>query len=387
MPLVLGWLLGRDQRSGLVSTVSVCFLLLLLALLSTVLSLAFSGQFRARTLNFSWPRRLGLKITPRRIQFLGIGLVGLAMYLNGLNPYKLRFQGLSGYPPEGRPVFLSEVENTERQRLGQVIPEIRDPRHGSGLIDDRVMLGRWSSLHESSPALTASIVNDPDGQRLPRLAIVACSGGGLRAAIWTAFVLRSIEATIPEFPQHTRMIFWRFRRHAGASYYVSSLAPSSEAGGLPRSLSSLEPFIERLDTNFLAQAIRALAFNDFLTLISPFTQTTDRGQELEAAWVDRLPALQGVTFEDLLRRGEARAGAAIAGLLADDRRGLQAVADQQYRPGPAHAQSRSFRPSDPARILRLKLLGVSLLLAIGGRAVLAWTPRLRADFWSARPRG
>ena len=47
LPLLLGWFLASDQQSGLVSTVSVCFLLLLLALMSTVLSLAFSTQFRA----------------------------------------------------------------------------------------------------------------------------------------------------------------------------------------------------------------------------------------------------------------------------------------------------------------------------------------------------
>ena len=91
MPCLIVHLLSDVQRVGLASTLSLCFLLLFFALLSTSLSLAFAIPDDHDVAPFR-------RVTPRQVQTAGVLILFGVVLLNGVNPYKLQFDHLPGYP-------------------------------------------------------------------------------------------------------------------------------------------------------------------------------------------------------------------------------------------------------------------------------------------------
>ncbi|MFV8752056.1 hypothetical protein ACNOYE_16035 [Nannocystaceae bacterium ST9] len=75
------------------------------------------------------------------------------------------------------------------------------------LLDDREVLERWRARFD----------------RAPRLVVVASSGGGLRASLWTARVLTELEAGIPGFADHVRLVTGASGGMVGAGIWVATL--------------------------------------------------------------------------------------------------------------------------------------------------------------------
>ncbi len=97
---------------------------------------------------------------------------------------------------------------------------------GSGhpeLLDDETVFAAWHDHVHS--------------QRKPLLAVVATSGGGIRAAAWTAATLDHLEGELaakewyegPGFPYHIRLVTGASGGMVGAAFYVASLTPPSRA--------------------------------------------------------------------------------------------------------------------------------------------------------------
>ena len=145
------------------------------------------------------------------------------------------------------------------------------------LLDDQQVLERW--LARRSEVLKA-------GQK-PKLVVVAVSGGGIAAAVWTALNLRLLESILPKaFPEHVRRLVTSASgtAHAGrASYYVASLREGADgdvsAGG-GRDL------VADLRADSLTPVVRRFIFADAVAVFFPWRQYHDRGRILEQAWVE-----------------------------------------------------------------------------------------------------
>ena len=87
------------------------------------------------------------------------------------------------------------------------------------LLDDEQVLKRWRAQFDAPP----------------RLVVIAASGGGLRASLWTAQVLDRLERDIPGFPRHVRIVTGASGGMVGAGIWVATLQVAGDqqaaAGG------------------------------------------------------------------------------------------------------------------------------------------------------------
>lgn len=129
--------------------------------------------------------------------------------------------------------------------------------------------------------------------RKPKLVIVTVSGGGIRASVWTSVVLRKLETTLgADFPYHIRLITGASGGMVGGSYYVTSLAPPSDAvlGGGTANFSalhgaSIDAFVEQMATDQLDAVAGRMLFADLPGALNPFRKKGDRGRTLEQTWI------------------------------------------------------------------------------------------------------
>ncbi|MBI1917607.1 MAG: patatin-like phospholipase family protein [Planctomycetes bacterium] len=156
------------------------------------------------------------------------------------------------------------------------------------------------------------------------LILIAVSGGGSRAAVWTFLVLKRLELEFAkkgiDFPSHVRMITGASGGMLGASYYVSTLPPPDQRPlDKPQFREAREEDLDqqqkRLGADFLTPLMKCLVFNDVPAWLSPWPARTDRGRGLEDAWNRHLlqppftperadkPGPLEMTFADL-RKGE-----------------------------------------------------------------------------------
>jgi hypothetical protein len=145
----------------------------------------------------------------------------------------------------------------------------------------------WPTRGETQLASGQAAMRCEPGPR-PRLALVATSGGGIRAAVWTAHVLSKLQGPegVPGFHRYVRLVTGASGGMVGAGAWVAGLQP----GGLPEAESL--PVMVRQDS------LSAAA----IALLLPFGES--RGRALESAWVRHTGGLLGRTFGEL-RRGEA----------------------------------------------------------------------------------
>lgn len=172
------------------------------------------------------------------------------------------------------------------------------------------------------------------------LVIIAVSGGGIRAAVWTFAVLKELELWFAgldpptDFPSHVRIIAGASGGIVGASYYVASL-PHPDQRPLPDCRRrDLEEQQSWLASDFLTPLFQRGALSDFPCWLSPWPMRHDRGRALEEAWsyhLKRPGARPGpgegvldLTFDDL-RPGEKdgwRPSLVISPMLVEDGRRL-----------------------------------------------------------------
>jgi hypothetical protein len=125
----------------------------------------------------------------------------------------------------------------------------------------------------------------------PRLALVSTSGGGIRAAAWTAHVLSKLESResgVPDFHRYVRLITGASGGMMGAGAWVAGL----EADGTPAGADALPPQVKE---DSLSPAA--------IALLLPFG--AGRGRALEEAWKEHTKGRMARTFWEL-REGEAR---------------------------------------------------------------------------------
>ena len=217
-----------------------------------------------------------------------------------------------------------------------------DSRFEGGLVDDTQSLLNWCKRQPVQE----------DGRK--RLVIVATAGGGIRAAYWTAVVLRRLELACEErhisFPQHTRLITGSSGGMLGAAHYVSSL-PETSVDVAPEGLSAAssddpseprhqtESARRRLDRVVEAAGVDGLGSATFGLLMRDIPSLghfpLDRGERLQLAWeapwkeaatrdASASPLGVHLTFADLCRgeREGWRPSLVFSPMMVDDGRQL-----------------------------------------------------------------
>lgn len=127
--------------------------------------------------------------------------------------------------------------------------------------------------------------------------VVAASGGGIKAAAWTARVLTGLEEdSRKNFAQNSRIFGDSVRLisavsggSVGAMYFVS--AYDANGAGLPADASDLEETVGHAEASSLDDIAWGLVYPDFLRTfpLAPFLKHLDRGEALEAALTRELP--------------------------------------------------------------------------------------------------
>ena len=140
------------------------------------------------------------------------------------------------------------------------------------LLDDQQVLERW--LARRSAALKA-------GQK-PKLVVVAVSGGGIAAAVWTALNLRLLENILPKaFPEHVRLVTGALRRHARE--HPITWRPLREGADGDVSARGGRDLVADLRADSLTPVVRRFIFADAVAVFFPWRQYHDRGRILRAS--------------------------------------------------------------------------------------------------------
>jgi hypothetical protein len=109
---------------------------------------------------------------------------------------------------------------------------------------------------------------------VPRPLILVCaSGGGIRAATWTAAILAQLNDS-PNFRPAVRLITGASGGMVGSAVWVASL----QNGGTPRDI------VAAVAGDALSAAAHRLVYRDIPFAFLPFINDDNRGQALEQAW-------------------------------------------------------------------------------------------------------
>ena len=128
--------------------------------------------------------------------------------------------------------------------------------------------------------------------------VVAASGGGIKAAAWTARVLTGLEESNPRiFGDSVRLISAVSGGSVGAMYFVSEYG--ANGAGLPSNPKDLEEGVARAEASSLDDIAWGLVYPDFLRIFVPVFEHLDRGRALEAALTRELPNREHHLFSPL----------------------------------------------------------------------------------------
>jgi hypothetical protein len=239
-------------------TFAICALLGLVGLAYSVLGYMFLGSTRVvRPFGMQWPRVwIGV----------GAGLLAVAAVMANHLPYLYHFPNLS-YAPADR-VNLSQQFAQEAKADG--MPE------RARLVNESDALDAWRG-DPSQPKRT--------------LVVVAVSGGGIRAAVWTAVVLRTLEDMIPDFSYHVRLVTGASGGMVGAALFVQTVdPPGRNPGGAPHATGMLPKVVDTSARDGLTRVAKQLVLHDLPRAFLPFElgSVADRGTRLEHTWTDEM---------------------------------------------------------------------------------------------------
>jgi hypothetical protein len=187
----------------------------------------------------------------------------------------------------------------------------------AGLIDSelplRAMCARWQQQHPGTK---------------PRVVIVCTSGGGIRAAVWTAVVLEGLEETVPGLRDHIRIVTGASGGMVGAGLYVADFETRRQSEIDPGT--GLGVFSKLLARDSLTPTVQTMLLTDLPHVWLPGPMQRDRGRDLELAWFrntrrpgeDRSPLEKSfVELREAEREG-LRPSLAFSPMLVEDSRRL-----------------------------------------------------------------
>ena len=145
--------------------------------------------------------------------------------------------------------------------------------------DDNRAPDPGSTFLSSGEALTSwrEHVSRLSGEQKPKLVVVATSGGGIRAAAWTAYLLMRFERCMPDFTRHIRVITGASGGMVGAAHFIANVSKDHVPG---KDRAELDHVMDMVTADSLSAVVR-----DLVRLHG------DRTDALEMEWLRRDPKL------------------------------------------------------------------------------------------------
>jgi hypothetical protein len=292
--------------------------------------------------------------------------VAVVAAANAAHPYKLSLPNLD---PEyaaaraGRPVPLAVTESPVG---GPRVP----------LLGPDDVLGRFRERWE----------REHGPGRRPRLVVVCTSGGGIRAAVWTAAVIDGLSRHVgPRLCDHVRLV-----TGASGGMVAAALYAGSRVHPLPEKTS----LADVLAADCLWPTWQGLFFSDGPSTVLPFYRPWDRGKSLEASWHrNARPAAPGgrspmrATFAELLpaERDGLAPSLVFAPMLVEDGRRLLVsnldLSDLAAESAPTLGAGADGRPfADRQRVSQPAVEFFRLFPAAHARFEVGTAARLSASF-------
>jgi hypothetical protein len=196
------------------------------------------------------------------LQYVLAVLVAAALFVSNTgNVYKMSHPGLETY-----------ARRAPHERVDLDGPA---PPKPAFLIDTPDLLKafhtKWAGVDEHSPAYP---------QRKPRLVIVATTGGGIQAAVWTAVVLEGLEGDprlkAAGFRDHIRLMTGASGGMQAAALYAADF--------VGRKTQANAPYHKQLSRDSLCPTVQTMLVHDALGAAIPSRFGSDRGRRLEQTW-------------------------------------------------------------------------------------------------------
>lgn len=239
--------------------------------------------------------------------FAFLALFGSAVLLNSdmfdrAHVFRMSFPHMEAYYDAARQAtrsasvpepseFFIRLDEEEHQEVGKRPTDhyrklYLSPEHSAaaaGLIDSeqplKALCERWQKDHPGTK---------------PRIVIICTSGGGIRAAVWTAVVLEGLEEKVPGLRDHIRLITGASGGMVGAGLYVADFERRCDPADVdPRT--GLGTFSRYLARDSLTPTVQTMLLTDLPRIWIPGPMPRDRGRELEEVW-----------YRNTRRDGEAR---------------------------------------------------------------------------------
>ncbi len=145
------------------------------------------------------------------------------------------------------------------------------PSQAAALISDRDALQKWLNVARSGTA-------EQGGESKPKLVIVSLSGGAARSAFWSAVVLERLEAEIPGFGKHVRIITGASGGMVAGAYCITRQRDARNGDQTASPLTGMIP----LDS--ITPVAAHIAMRDLWESLLPVRMGVDRGIVLERDW-------------------------------------------------------------------------------------------------------
>ena len=248
---------------------------------------------------------------------LGFALFVLnGVRLNGNNEHKFTYADFDYSPEKHVPLDAWLYQNMALRFAGmdgkpQVLlrsrgmPDIKDDQVAPEFKDDELITETWLSRkqvnvnqrwikHVKYVDCTTRGREESDP---PVLIVVTVSGGGIRAAYWTALVLQELEKSFAAddvyFPAHIRLVTGASGGMLAAARYVASIPNPDEINFKNEDdwKATREIVLEEIarssgGEDALTPVLNHMLFHDVPGLFYPFLQKWDRGKELQHQWID-----------------------------------------------------------------------------------------------------
>jgi len=211
------------------------------------------------------------------VQFIVLaGIIAVGWICNRSMPYKMSFPGLERYrldPSETGET--STLSSDDKSPLPRVELDANPTKPRPPAITATQLLERFAANWQAGAGQGTGT--------LPKLVIFAVSGGGIRAAVWTAAVLEGLEEEMPgnaenaAFRDHIRLFTGASGGMLGAALYAADFERKPETK-TPEKLSAM------LTRDSLWPTMQTMLFSDLPALALPWAVRWDRGRSLERAW-------------------------------------------------------------------------------------------------------
>ena len=196
-----------------------------------------------------------------------LGILAIAWVCNRSQPYKMSHPGMEEYLP----IRGGTLVDLDEKPAGRPTPPIT----AAELL---------TAFHRNWSGAETPGENDPK----PKMVLLGVSGGGIRAAVWTAVVLEGLERAIAgtggkgAFRDHIRLITGASGGMLGAALYTADF--ENYPNKKPESLSDM------LARDGLWPTIQTMLYRDLPAVFVPWEVDWDRGRSLEAAWEENTRA-------------------------------------------------------------------------------------------------